>query len=58
MAKEAINVIEITIEGNFVSFKSHVKFGACGQRISDLILLEGMVVVSVLFMTILTQIRR
>lgn len=54
-ARAAIIVTGITIEGNVVSFKSHVKFDACGQRITDLVLLEGMVVVSVSFMAILTQ---
>ena len=51
--REAMDVIGITIEGNVVSFKSHVKFDACGQRITDLVLLEGILVVS--FMAMLTQ---
>ena len=54
-ARAAIIVTGITIEGNVVSFKSHVKFDACGQRITNLVLLEGMVVVSVSFMAILAQ---
>ena len=54
-AKAAINVIGITIEGNVVSFKSHVKFDACGQRITDLVLLEALVVGTELFISILTQ---
>ena len=54
-ARAAINVIGITIEGNVVSSKSHVKFDACGQRITNLVLLEALVVVTESFMAILTQ---
>ena len=43
------------IEGNVVLFKSHVKFDACGQRITDLVSLEEMLVVSVSFIAMLTQ---
>ena len=53
--REAMDVIGITIEGNVVSFKSHVKFDVCGQRITDLVLLEGILVVPVSFMAMLTQ---
>ena len=54
-AREAMDVMGNKIEGNVVSFKSHVKFDACGQRITDLVLLEGMLVVSVSFMAMLIQ---
>ena len=49
-----MDVMGNKIEGNVVSFKSHGKFDACGQRITDLVLLEGKLVVSVSFMAILT----
>jgi len=54
-ARAAIIATGISIEGNVVSFKSHVKFDACGQRITNLVFLEGMVAVSASFMAILAQ---
>ena len=53
--REAVDVMGNKIEGNVVSFKSHVKFDACGQRITDLVSLEEMLVVSVSFIAMLTQ---
>ncbi len=53
IAREATNVMGNRIQWVVVSFKSHLKFGECGQRITDLTLLEGVVLVSVTFMAML-----
>ena len=53
VARDAVSVMGKRNQGIVVSFKSHVKFDDRWQRITDLTLLMGGVLVSVLFTAML-----